>query len=101
MRIIRALMVAGAMFAFPMMAVAEDQSVTLKVTGMTCSSCPYQVQSALKRVQGVKAATATLATHEAVVQFDDAVTNVAALTKATTEAGFPSVLKPNEVTKPQ
>lgn len=83
----------------PLTALAEDQTVTLKVDGMTCASCPYQVQSALKRVEGVKAAVANLQKHNAVVTFDDAVTNVAALTKATTDAGFPSVVD-DTATKP-
>ncbi|MCZ6796407.1 MAG: mercuric transport protein periplasmic component, partial [Gammaproteobacteria bacterium] len=32
--------------------------------------------------------------REAVVTFDDSVTNISALTKATANAGFPSRLKP-------
>lgn len=76
----------------PLTALAEEQTVTLKVDGMTCASCPYQVQSALKRVDGVRAAVANLEKRNAVVTFDDAVTSVAVLTKATTDAGFPSVL---------
>ena len=77
-----------------MTASAEQQTVKLKVNGMTCFSCPYQVESALKRVDGVITASASLDTREAEVTFDSAVTNIAALTEATTNAGFPSTLKP-------
>jgi mercuric ion binding protein len=83
-------LVCGVLMLKVMPVYAGEQTVTLTVTGMTCASCPYQVRSALKRVDGVKAATANLERHNAVVTFDDAVTDIAALTKATTDAGFPS-----------
>jgi len=78
-------------------AIAAEQTVTLKVDGMTCASCPYQVQHALKNVDGVKTAQASLETHEAVVVFDDGVTQVAALIAATKNAGFPSTLKAEDI----
>lgn len=84
--------VCGFLMLMTMPVYAGEQTVTLKVTGMTCASCPYQVQGALKRVDGVKAATANLEQNNAVVTFDDAVVNIAALTKATTDAGFPSAI---------
>ena len=84
----------AAMFAFPLSTLADQQTIKLNVEGMTCQSCPYQVKSALKRVEGVVSANASLSTREAEVIFDDAVTNIATLTQATTDAGFPSTLKP-------
>jgi len=84
----------AALIVLPMTASAEQQTVKLKVNGMSCITCPYQVKSALKRVEGVITASASLETKEAEVTFDDAVTNIAALTEATTNAGFPSTLKP-------
>ena len=98
---IRPLIVIGALLAMPSLAIADEQLVTLKVAGMTCQSCPYQVQSALKRADGVIAARATLEEREAVVTFDDAVTNIAALTKATADARFPSELKSNDQNQTQ
>lgn len=73
-------------------AFAAEQTIMLNVKGMSCASCPYQVQSALKRVDGVISATASLEKHNAVVTYDDSKTDVAALTKATADAGFPSTL---------
>lgn len=84
----------GAIAMMPTTLQAAEQSVILKVDGMTCQACPYQVKSALKKVEGVISASASLENSEAVVTFDDAVTNVATLTEATTNAGFPSILKP-------
>jgi mercuric ion binding protein len=71
-------------------ALAGEKIVTLKVDGMTCASCPYQVKAALKKVEGVESATVSIETSEAVVSFDDSQTSVASLTEATTNAGFPS-----------
>jgi mercuric ion binding protein len=90
----KTLITLAALIAVPLTASAEQQTVKLKVNGMTCLSCPYQVESALKRVDGVISASASLDTKEAEVTFDNAVTNIAALTEATTNAGFPSTLKP-------
>ena len=95
-----AILVLGAWLFSPLSAAAAEQTVTLKVDGMTCASCPYQVQSALKRVRGVKAAVANLEKRNAVVTFDDAVTSVAELTKATADAGFPSMVDAT-ATKPK
>jgi len=61
---------------------------------MSCFSCPYQVKSALKQVEGVITTSASLDTKEAEVTFDDAITNIAALTETTANAGFTSILIP-------
>jgi mercuric ion binding protein len=90
----KTLITLAALIVVPFTASAEQQTVKLKVDGMSCSSCPYQVKSALKRVEGVIAASASLDTKEAEVTFDDAVTDIAALTEATANAGFPSTLIP-------
>lgn len=84
------LLAAAWLVLLPYSVQAEQQTVRLKVEGMTCFSCPYQVKSALKRVDGVISATASLDPPEAEVTFDDAITSVAALTEATANAGFPS-----------
>jgi mercuric ion binding protein len=73
-------------------ALAATQTVRLAVDGMSCPSCPYQVEAALKKVDGVISARASLAEKSAVVTYDDAKTDVDALTKATANVGFPSSL---------
>ncbi|BFN28213.1 mercuric transport protein periplasmic component precursor [Pseudomonas sp. SCT] len=72
---------------------AASQTVTLLVPGMTCSSCPITVKHALNKVEGVSEAQVSFATKQATVTFDDTLTDVEALTKATTDAGYPSELK--------
>jgi mercuric ion binding protein len=71
-------------------ALAAPRTVTLAVEGMTCISCPYQVQAALRKVEGVTGIDVSFADATAIVIFDDARTDVSALTRATADAGFPS-----------
>ena len=71
----------------------DSQTVTLAVENMTCAMCPFTVRKSLENVQGVIDAKVDFATGTATVVFDPAVTTVAALTTATTNAGYPSALK--------
>lgn len=71
-------------------AFAAERTVTLDVDNMTCASCPVVVRQALTAVPGVNRATASYRARTATVTFDDAKTTVEALTRATTEAGFPA-----------
>lgn len=71
-------------------AAAANRTVTLSVPGMTCALCPITVKTALTRVEGVTKADVNFDKRQAVVTYDDAKTNVGALTKATTNAGYPS-----------
>lgn len=72
---------------------AAPKTVTLNVPGMTCSACPITIKKALKKVNGVSKVDVEFEKREAVVTFDDAKTTVAALTKATKDAGYPSTVK--------
>ena len=72
---------------------AATQTVTLSVPGMTCAACPLTVKQALSKVQGVSKTEVSYEKKQAVVSFDDAKTNIQALTKATANAGYPSTAK--------
>lgn len=82
--------------AAPLTAAAADttglKTVTLKVENMNCSACPLTVRKSLEKVPGVAKAKADFETRTAIVTFDPAKTNIEALTRATTEAGYPSAL---------
>lgn len=71
---------------------AAPRSATLSLPGMNCPVCPITVKKALTQVDGVARAEVDFAKRQAVVNFDDAKTSVAALIRATTEAGYPSTL---------
>lgn len=80
-------------FALPLLsgtALAATRTEMLKVSHMTCTSCPYTVRHALLAVPGVSSAAVSYADKTATVTFDDVRTDIAALVKATTNAGFPS-----------
>lgn len=78
------------MLASPISAFAAARTVTLSVPGMTCPVCPITVRQALRKVPGVEKVDVRYAKREAIVTYDDARTNVAALARATADAGYPS-----------
>lgn len=90
-RIARIISASVALFASSA-TLAGERTVTLTVDKMTCASCPYIVKQALTRVSGVTHADVSLEEKSATVTFDDAVTSVAGITKATADVGFPSRL---------
>jgi mercuric ion binding protein len=69
---------------------AAPKTVTLTIPSMDCPVCPITVKKALSQVSGVSQIDVIFAKRLAVVTFDDAKTNVAALTEATKNAGYPS-----------
>ena len=71
---------------------AAVRTVTLSVPTMDCPVCPITVKKALTQVDGVSKAEVDFDKRLAKVTFDDSKTNVDALTKATTHAGYPSTL---------
>jgi mercuric ion binding protein len=80
-----------ALLAAPLAVLAADpQTVVLDVQNMTCELCPITVKKALDKVPGVAASKIDLAKKTATVKFDPDRVNVAALVKATTNAGYPS-----------
>lgn len=73
--------------------VSQLKVVTLDVDNMTCALCPYTVKKSLTKVSGVEKAEVDYDSKTAVVTFDPSRTNVAALTEATNNIGYPSKLK--------
>ncbi len=71
---------------------AAIKTVTLAVPSMDCPVCPITVKKALTQVPGVSQASVNFEKRQAVVTFDDAKTNVGALTESTKNAGYPSTV---------
>ena len=69
---------------------AGQQTAVLDVQNMTCGLCPITVKKSLQKVPGVADAKVDFDKKTATVKFDSDKADVAALVKATTEAGFPS-----------
>ncbi len=70
--------------------IAAQRQVTLTVPTMDCATCPVTIKVALMKVPGVSKAVVSYRHRTAVVTFDDAKADVAALTHATDGVGYPS-----------
>lgn len=73
-------------------AVAVEKTVKLSVRGMSCISCAYSAEKALRSVDGVKDAMILGHKKMALVTYDDAKCNVGQLVSAVEEVGFPTKL---------
>ena len=88
MNFLRGITAVAFLFLTPALALADEQTATLKVGGMTCASCAYQAKKALISVDGVSKAEVSTEDNQAVVTFDDEKSNVAALAQALVNVGY-------------
>lgn len=72
---------------------ATPETVTLDVQNMTCPLCPITVKKSLEKVNGVSAVKVDFNKKTAIVTYDTDKTWPMVLTKATTNAGYPSTLQ--------
>ena len=84
--------IAGILLASPAIA-GTSQTLTLDVQNMSCATCPITVKKALQRVPGVIDVKIDYERKTATVQLDSDKASVTMLTKATTDAGFPSTAR--------
>ncbi|CAA7615189.1 heavy metal translocating P-type ATPase [Magnetospirillum sp. UT-4] len=63
-------------------------AVSLPVRGMTCAACSTRLEKVLGKVEGVAAASVSLAGEQADIRFDPARTDAAQLAEAVARAGF-------------
>jgi periplasmic mercuric ion binding protein len=85
-------MVASLLLGLPIATfAATPQTVVLDVQNMT-SLCSVTVRKALEKVPGVIDAKVDYDHKTAIVKYDPEKASVAAIVKATTNAGFPSTL---------
>jgi len=73
--------------------------VTIGIFGMTCMHCHKRVTDAISKVKGVKSVDVSLENKGATVDFDESVTNLNAIKKAVTDAGYDVGEKP--ILKPE
>jgi mercuric ion binding protein len=86
-------LVASLLLGLPIAAfAATPQTVVLDVQNMTCSLCSVTVRKALEKVPGMMDAKVDYDHKTATVTYDPEKASVAAIVKATTNAGFPSTL---------
>jgi mercuric ion binding protein len=82
-----------AVVALPLTLFAGNlETVALDVKNMICALCPITVKKALEKVPGVTSAEVDFDKKTARVTFDPDKTSPIALTKATSDAGYPSTI---------
>ncbi len=72
------------------------ETAALAVSGMTCASCVMRVEKKLKKMPGVSDAAVNLATEQAIVTYDPATVDPAALIATVEAAGYGAILTPTE-----
>jgi mercuric ion binding protein len=72
---------------------AAERTITLAIKNMYCATCPYTVRKSLEAVPGVTKVVVSYRDKTAIVTYDDAKTELKALTSATANAGYPSAPK--------
>jgi len=82
--------IATSLLASSTPSLAAEKTITLAVENMYCADCPFIVRKSLEAVPGVSRAAVSYKEKTAVVTYDDSRAGVAALTHATTQAGYPS-----------
>jgi Cu+-exporting ATPase len=72
------------------------QKVTLKLGGMSCTSCAATIEKALKKTNGVKSAVVNFAVENSTIEFDPAITSLEVLKAAIENTGYRVVDKEAE-----
>ena len=71
---------------------AEERSVNLSVPGMFCASCPFVVQAAIQKVDGVISVATDVDERTALVVYDNALASPEAIAAASTNAGYEATI---------
>ena len=72
---------------------AAPETVTLDVKNMTCELCPITVKKSLEKVPGVSVVKVNFDKKTATVTYDPDKAQPESLTRATTNAGYPSTVQ--------
>lgn len=83
---------AAVVMLFSHYALANPRTITLAISNMTCTACPYIIKQSIAAVNGVENVMVSFEQKTATVTFDDSKTNDAAVAEASTQAGYPAQL---------
>ncbi|KKI00222.1 COP associated protein [Methanosarcina sp. 1.H.T.1A.1] len=64
---------------------------TIKVEGMSCGHCVMRVKKAIEGLEGVKKVDVSLENKQAVVEFDEGITDVVKIKAVVKETGYEPV----------
>jgi len=65
-----------------------DNTVTMPVTGMTCTNCALNIERSVKKLSGIHAANVNFASEQVTVSFDSGAVKVPDIVQKITGAGF-------------
>lgn len=72
---------------------AQEQTVTMHVSGMTCGTCPISVRHRALQLKGVHTAVVDLDTATAIVTYEDSEQSPQAIAQAITKLGYPATVR--------
>jgi len=70
--------------------VAQEQTVSMHVSGMTCGTCPISVRHRAMQMKGVRSASVDINTSLATVVYEDSEQSPQAIAQAITKLGYPA-----------
>lgn len=79
--------------SFAQAATTAQSQTTFYIDNMTCPLCPATVKAAMSGVKGVKSVEINFDARTAVVVFDPAMTDAAAIAHASEQAGYPAAVQ--------
>jgi len=71
---------------------AQEKTVRMHVSGMTCGTCPISVRHRAMQMKGVHSAAVDLDTALATVTFEDSEQSPQAIAQAITKLGYPATI---------
>jgi len=71
---------------------AQEQTVTMHVSKMTCSSCPVSIRHRALQMKGVHAAVVDYKTATATITYEDSEQTPQAIAETITKLGYPATI---------
>ena len=71
---------------------AQEQTVSMHVSGMTCGTCPISIRHRALQMKGVHSARVDLDSALATVTFEDSEQSPQAIAQAITKLGYPATI---------
>jgi len=72
--------------------VAQEQTVIMHVSDMTCGTCPISIRHRALQLTGVHTASVDLATASATVSYDDDKQSAQNIAQSISELGYPATI---------
>ncbi len=65
-----------------------EETISLRIYGMTCTLCSISIEAALEKLEGIKSARISYATEKAFIEFDASITKVEEISRIIENLGF-------------